>query len=138
MLQIVLVCRKFTHMLRAAMILVVCIFGTGVDGVDLDKCFGRWQACSRLLFAIFGHASYSKAAATRSIEDDFAVQTAMFASLGAWRARQAMADCADQVRSTTPSSNCVRAHVHHGLSRHRGHCIMVTAVHAALHMHLVE
>jgi hypothetical protein len=93
-----MLCRKFTHLLQTSTMLLICVFATGVDEVDLDKCGERWEACKPFIAHVFAHASYPKAAALRELHRDFGVQSALFTCLCLWRARVEMQTCADQVR----------------------------------------
>ena len=89
--------RKFTHLVQTATMLLASAFGSGFDGVDLDKAAARWHACKPLLAHLFADAAYPKAAAFRDLHQDFGAQTALFACLSLWCCQAAMQSCADQV-----------------------------------------
>jgi hypothetical protein len=95
------VCRKFTHQVQTATMLLVVTFGTSVDCLDLDKCDSRWEACVPLLQSIFDHSSYAKAARFRPYHRDFGIEAALFACLCVWRSLCDMKNCACQVRPDT-------------------------------------
>lgn len=91
-------CRKFTHALQTVSVLAVCIWGSGVDGVDLDKCQAAWTACAPVLLHLLTHASYAKAARSRSAERDIGIEAALHACLSLHRAHASMQNCSEQVR----------------------------------------
>ena len=95
-------CRKFTHLIQTATMLLVAAFGSGMDEVDLDKSSPRWNACKPLLAHLFADAAYPKSAAFRELHRDFGAQAALFASLCLWRCQTEMHTCSEQVCEATP------------------------------------
>jgi hypothetical protein len=89
--------RKFTRLLHVTSMLLVAIFGAGIDQVDLDKSDVYWDIAEKLLKQLLLHAGYASSANSRAMHNDVGLQAACFAGLCVWHARNELKQCAEQV-----------------------------------------